>query len=168
VALEHSSLLLPPADEESAGFWEGTEACELRIQVCTSCGRFRHPPRPMCPRCRSTGRAWRSVTGRGTLWSFVVPHPPLLPGYADLAPYPVVVVSIAEDEGIRLAGNLVPGYVVPPTGVAPPGALDAAISRVDSHALEIGASVRVVFGARLGPDGRRVVLPYWVLDDLVE
>ncbi len=122
----------------------------------------------MCPWCRVTGRAWRAVSGRGTLWSFVVPHPPLLPGFAELSPYQVVVVSIVEDEGIRLVGNVVPLSVVPSTGVAAAGVLDAAINRVDTRALEIGASVRVAFGARLGSDGQRVVLPYWVLDDLDE
>jgi uncharacterized OB-fold protein len=165
VALEHSSLLVPPADGESAGFWEGTEACELRIQACTTCGRLRHPPRPMCPWCRSTGRAWRPVSGRGTLWSFVAPHPPLLPGYAELSPYNVAVVAIAEDESIRLLGNLVPSSVVPSTGVAEPGALDGAVNRVDTRTLQIGESVHVAFGARLGPGGRRLVLPYWVLDE---
>ncbi len=165
MALEHSPLLLPPADEESAGFWEGTEACELRIQACTTCGRLRHPPRPMCPWCRSTGRAWRSVSGRGTIWSFVVPHPPLLPGYSELSPYNVAVVAIAEDEGIRLAGNVVPRSVVTPEGVAAPGVLDDAVNLVDTDTLEIGASVHVAFGARQGPESQRLVLPYWVLDE---
>jgi len=165
VALEHNPLLLPPADEESAGFWEGTQACDLRIQACTACGRLRHPPRPMCPWCRSTGRAWRSVSGRGTLWSFVVPHPPLLPGYAELSPYNVAVVTIAEDEGIRLAGNVVPRSVAPPGGVAATGLLDDAVNLADTRTLEIGESLHVVFGARQGPEGRRLVLPYWVIDE---
>src|ERR1700729_1821587 len=64
--------LMPAVDEEGGFFWEGTLAGELRIQVCESCGKLRHPPRPMCTSCRSTARGWRRVDGRGTIWSFVV------------------------------------------------------------------------------------------------
>jgi uncharacterized OB-fold protein len=55
------------------------------------------------------------VSGRGRVWSFVVPHPPLLPGFTELAPYNVVVVEIDEDPGIRIAGNLVASVGEPPT-----------------------------------------------------
>jgi Rubredoxin-like zinc ribbon domain (DUF35_N) len=79
-------FLMPAVDEEGGFFWEGTLAGELRIQACESCGKLRHPPRPMCPSCRSTARGWRRVGGKGTIWSFVVPHPPLLKPYSDLAP----------------------------------------------------------------------------------
>ena len=47
------------------------------------------------------------MSGRGTVWSFVVPHPPLLPAYQALAPYNVVVVTLEEDPTIRMVGNLV-------------------------------------------------------------
>jgi uncharacterized protein len=40
---------LPPPPIDSAFFWEGVEQDELRIQRCSSCGKLRHPPRPMCP-----------------------------------------------------------------------------------------------------------------------
>ena len=49
------------------------------------------------------------MSGTGTVWSFVVPHPPLLPAYAELAPYNVVVVELDEDPTIRMVGNLVDG-----------------------------------------------------------
>ena len=41
---------------------------------------------------------------RGTVWSWVVAHPPVLPAFADKAPYNVVVVEL--DEGVRMVGNL--------------------------------------------------------------
>jgi uncharacterized OB-fold protein len=100
-------LPLPEVDEESAPFWEGTAAGELRIQACGSCGWRRFPPRPMCPACRSTSAVRQTMSGRGTVWSFVVAHPPLLPAFERLAPYNVVVVALQEDDRIRLVGNLV-------------------------------------------------------------
>jgi len=144
-------LLVPSPDEESAGFWEGTAQGELRMQACTGCGALRFPPRVMCPRCRSTGRSWRAVSGVGSVWSFVVPHPPLLPAYAALAPYNVITVSLVEDPALRLVGNLVRG---------PGGAID----EVDPATIEIGEPVRVVFSPRRGPDGAEVLMPEWVRD----
>src|SRR4051812_30819701 len=43
----------PPRNQDNAFFWEGVDRHELLIQKCSSCGRLRHPPRPMCPNCQS-------------------------------------------------------------------------------------------------------------------
>ena len=79
-------FLLPAVDEEGGFFLEGTRLGELRVQACNACGQLRHPPRPMCPWCRSIERGWTVVSGRGTIWSFVVPHPPLLAPYSSSPP----------------------------------------------------------------------------------
>jgi len=143
------ALMIPVADEESAGFWEGTAGGELRMQACTACGRLRFPPQVMCPHCRSTGRDWRPVSGSGTVWSFVVPHPPLLAAYTELAPYNVIVVALEEDAALRIVGNL----------VTRPG---GPINEIDPATIRIGEPVRVVFSARPGPGGLEVFLPEWV------
>ncbi len=142
-------FLLPLGDEESEGFWEGTAVGELRIQECGACGALRFPPRVMCPECQATERSWRAVSGRGSIWSFVVVHPPVLPAYAPFVPFPVVTVTLAEKPSLRMVGNLVTG----------PG---GAINGVDPATIEIGEPVRVVFTARPGPDGTDVYLPQWV------
>ena len=72
------------------------------------------------------------MSGRGTVWSFVVPHPPLLPAYEKVAPYNVVVVALDDDPSVRLVGNLV---------AAPAGAINS----VDPKTIRIGEKVRVVF-----------------------
>lgn len=142
-------LLVPLGDEESEGFWAGTAAGELRVQFCGACGVPRLPPRVMCPECQSTARAWRAVSGRGTIWSFVVVHPPVLPAFAPYAPFPVITVTLEEKPSLRMVGNLV---------TAPGGA----INEVDPGTIVIGEPVRVVFSARTGADGTSVFLPQWV------
>jgi uncharacterized OB-fold protein len=139
-------FLLPAIDDDSGPFWEGTRAGELRMQACASCGRLRFPPRPMCPWCRSLESTWPVMSGRGTIWSFVVPHPPLLPAYQELAPYNVVVVALDEDPTLRLVGNLVASE-------------DGPINEVDPATIEIGAPVRVVFQ----PASDDIALPRWML-----
>jgi uncharacterized OB-fold protein len=60
----------------------------------------------MCPWCQSFDATWDRMSGRATLWSWAVPHPPLLPAYAEIAPYTAAVVSLEEDPTIRMVGML--------------------------------------------------------------
>lgn len=128
-----SEFLLPDLnDETSAEFWAGTSRGELLVQACGACGGWRMPPRPMCPHCQSISVRWVQTNGRGTIWSFIVPHPPLLPAYAELAPYNAIVVALDENPTIRFVGNL----LATPTG---------AINEIDPTTITIGEPVRVVF-----------------------
>lgn len=96
---------LPQPDEDSAPYWQGCHEGELRIQRCLPCGHLRFPPRPMCPRCQSMKGDWVRVSGRGTVYSFVRCHPPLLPAFQERAPLLVVLVELEEGEDLRLVGN---------------------------------------------------------------
>jgi uncharacterized protein len=138
-------LLLPDLeDPDAAPFWEGTGRGELLVQECAQCGARRMPPRPMCPACRSTDSRWSPTSGRGTVWSFIVPHPPLLPAYAELAPYNAIVVALEEDPLIRFVGNLVASE-------------DGPINEIDPATIAIGEPVAVVFHEVEG-----VTLPRWM------
>ena len=140
-----TGFVLPDLEsEDSAEFWAGCARGELLVQACGRCGRWRFPPRPMCPHCQSLEVEWVPVSGRATVWSYVVAHPPLLPAYAQLAPYNVIVVALEEDERIRMVGNLVPSA-------------EGAINEIDPASIVVGEPVRVVF-ARV----EDVTLPRWV------
>jgi uncharacterized OB-fold protein len=80
---------------------------------------------------------WERVSGRGTIYSFVVAHPPLLPAFQGRAPMPIVLVELAEDPSLRIVGNV--------TG--------------DLASLRIGAKVAVAF-EDVASD---VTLPIWTL-----
>lgn len=140
-----TEFLLPDLDDDSTGFWESCARGELRVQRCRSCSHWQFPPRQMCPRCRSFELEWEPVSGFGRIWSFVVVHPPLLPAYAELAPYNVVVVELDEDPDLRMVGNLVDAQGAP-------------INSVDPHAIEIGEPVRVAFEQV----SDEVFLPRWM------
>ncbi|MFE3327810.1 Zn-ribbon domain-containing OB-fold protein [Streptomyces sp. NPDC059176] len=140
--------LTPVPDEDGAPFWEYAARGELRVQSCASCGALRFPPRPCCPHCRSFDSEWHRMSGRGRIWSYVLPHPPLLPWYAAQAPYNAVVVELVDAPHIRLVGNV----------VAAPG---ATLNSVDPARLRIGAPVRVAFGP--SADGGTPV-PCWLLE----
>ena len=93
----------PPRNQDNAFFWEGVDRGELLIQRCTSCGRLRHPPRPMCPNCQSLEWGTVASSGRGEVYSFIVPHHPQVPMFE----YPYVVAVIALEEGTRLISNVI-------------------------------------------------------------
>lgn len=87
------------------------------------------------------------MSGRGTLWSYVIAHPPLVAPFAELAPYNVIVVALEEDPLIRMVGNL----VEQPQGP---------INQMRSDRIRIGARVKAVFSE--GPGGLR--LPRWMYE----
>ncbi len=142
--METGWLLPDLADPTSNEFWLGCARGELLVQACGTCGAWRMPPRPMCPRCRSTAVSWEPTSGRGRIWSFIVAHPPLLPAFAAVAPYNAIVVELDEDPEIRFVGNLVE-------------TADGDINRIDPTTITIAEPVRVVFH-RIDD----VTLPRWV------
>ena len=95
--------LRPAINEDTAFFWEGVRAGELRIQRCGVCGELRHPPGPVCPSCRSHDRTHIVANGLGEVYSFVVHHNPPVPGLD--TPFVVAVVQLPE--GVRIIGNIV-------------------------------------------------------------
>lgn len=97
---------LPQPDEWSKELWEACREERLVMQSCRQCRRFRFPPRPMCPRCRSLDWEFVPVSGRGRIATWVVVHPPVMPAFRDKAPFAVVLVELEEDPELRMVGNL--------------------------------------------------------------
>ncbi len=93
----------PQVTPDTAFFWAGTAAGELRIQRCSRCGALRHPPGPMCPACgeASDGR-YLVAAGTGEVFSYVVHHHPPVPGKR----LPMVVALVQLPEGVRMVGEM--------------------------------------------------------------
>ena len=87
-----SARLAPSMTPDTKFFWDGVREHRLLVQRCASCGALRHPPRPMCPACRSLAWETTEATGRGTVYSFVIPHHPPLPWF----PEPYVVAQVMK------------------------------------------------------------------------
>ncbi len=119
---------LPIPTPETAPYWEGAAAGELRIQRCTACGRYYFYPRPFCPHCASDEVEWVSVSGDATLVSYVINYRPVLPFSAD---EPVIIALVELAEGPRMASNIV--------GVAP-----------EPEQLTLGMPLAVTFQQRTG------------------
>jgi uncharacterized protein len=97
-----ATRLAPTFNKDTEFFWTGLRENNLIIQRCTGCGALRNPPRPMCPKCRLL--AWDAIesSGRGTVYSYVMPLEPRFPFFE----YPYIVVLVELAEGVRLVSNL--------------------------------------------------------------
>ena len=130
-AAEH--VMRPPVSPDTAFFWAGTKAGELRIQRCGECGALRHPPGPACLSCGATrNQGFARAAGTGTVYSYVVHHHPPVPGKR----LPIIIALVELTEGVRVMAEL--------TGVEP-------------DQVQIGMPVRASF-TRIDDD---LVLPGW-------
>ncbi|WP_019201931.1 bifunctional MaoC family dehydratase N-terminal/OB-fold nucleic acid binding domain-containing protein [Tsukamurella sp. 1534] len=124
-------VLRPVVSRDTAFYWEGAKAGELRIQRWGE--TLRHPPGPMDPGGDLAAVPDYVVSpGTGTVFSFVVHHHPKVPGKR----LPFVVTLVELDEGVRVLGELID---------------------VDPADVTIGMPVRAVF-LRVDDD---LTLPAW-------
>lgn len=94
-------LALNPEDRT---FFEGLAAGELRIPWCDRCSGGIWPPRTRCPRCYEQATRSRTLSGRGTVYSFSVVHRGDGP-FAGRAPYVYAYVQLED-------GPVIPANVV--------------------------------------------------------
>jgi len=96
---------LPRPTEDSAPFWEAAVRGELRMQRCGDCGHVRFPPALLCGRCLSANAEWVKLSGRGTVFSWIVIHQSQHPAFNADVPYNVAIIEL--EEGPRLHTNVV-------------------------------------------------------------
>lgn len=96
---------LPEITPLTEPFWSAAKERRLVLQRCDDCAAYRFPPELTCLHCGSLRAAWVEVSGRATLYSWTVAHPPLLPFFQARAPWPVAVVQL--EEGPRMVTNVV-------------------------------------------------------------
>ena len=96
---------LPQPTLASAEFWRSGADGVLRISRCGDCGRYFHPPLPVCPSCRSRAVKLTPTSGKAVVVGFTVNHQAWLPDFPP--PYVVAVVALAEDDRARLTTNIV-------------------------------------------------------------
>ena len=110
----------PIVTDDNAVFWDAARDGRLVAQRCGACGTLRHPPRPMCPRCKSLQIEVEELSGNGTVYSYAILHHPQNPAFD----YPVLGVLVDLDEGIRVMSNIVD---------------------VETHDVRVGMRVEVLF-----------------------
>lgn len=113
---------LPPITVDSKPYWDAAKEHRLTGQRCDDCEKFRFPPATSCWYCLSPNNTWVDLSGRGTVWSYILMHQPYYKGFIPELPYPVCVVE--TEEGLRFISNLV---------------------NVDNDEIKIGMAIEVMF-----------------------
>ncbi|MFF3372242.1 Zn-ribbon domain-containing OB-fold protein [Streptomyces sp. NPDC002680] len=96
----------PVPTDLTRGFWEAASRRVLGIQRCRDCGRWFHPPVPVCSRCHSQELGFEPVDGLGTVYSYTAMTEALVPGFESDVPLVVAAVELREQEGLVVVANL--------------------------------------------------------------
>ena len=99
--LDADAMMRPSSSRDTAFFWDGVKAHELRIQQLAD-GSLQHPPVPAVWQDPAEEMKYRVASGKGTVFSFVVHHAPKVPGRT----LPFVIALVELDEGVRMLGEL--------------------------------------------------------------
>jgi uncharacterized OB-fold protein len=96
----------PEPNMDDEGFWRHCAQRRLMIQCCAECGAPRHPPTPVCWKCRSLQTAWTQAPARAEVFTYTVVHHALHDAVAGRTPYVVALVSFPDLPGPRLVTNI--------------------------------------------------------------
>ncbi len=99
--LDPDAMMRPAVSRDTAFFWEGVKAHELRIQRRPA-GVLQHPPVPAVWQDKELPTEFVVASGKGTVYSFVVHHAPKVPGRT----LPFVIALVELEEGVRMLGEL--------------------------------------------------------------
>jgi len=117
-------------DGDNKDYYRGWLQRTLVLNRCENCGRWHHPPKPVCPECWSDRLRPTPVSGRGTVHLLIwLRQGPPADGVDYATPHPVVTVELEEQPGLRFTSTVV----------------DAAMDE-----LEIGDSVELTWIERNG------------------
>jgi len=100
-----SGRMLPALTPLNEFFWTSGADGRLRVQRCRACGRFGHPPAPVCRSCFSSDLEATPVSGRGRVYTFTVNRQAWSERLTD--PYVIAIVELAEQPGLRLLTDIV-------------------------------------------------------------
>jgi uncharacterized protein len=103
---------VPPADADSAPYWQGANEGHFMLQRCTQCHRAQFYPRSVCRHCQSTQLAWEAARGTGKVTSFSIVYRAPFQSFRADVPYVVALVDLDED--VRFMCNVIgcePGEV---------------------------------------------------------
>lgn len=92
------TLPSPGVGPDNAAFVAAAREGRFVLPWCEACGRSHWYPRAVCPHCWSSRIAWRTASGRGTVYACSTMH-------RVEAPYTLAYVTL--DEGPTMLTNLV-------------------------------------------------------------
>ena len=95
---------LPIVSSSDKAFWEGARRHELMAYKCANCGALYYPVTD-CTACDNPKMEWTRVSGKGSIYTYIIYHQVYHPAWKGDAPYNVSWIKL--DEGPLLMSNVV-------------------------------------------------------------
>ncbi len=107
--------LIPVPDELSQPFWDFVNQRRLVLQNCTACDKLQYPPQAACQVCGAADLAWKDVSGKGHIATYIVIEDGRLNRRMPDQPYNLAMITLDEDPTVNFYSNLpgTPPYEVP-------------------------------------------------------
>lgn len=94
---------LPTLDSEP--FWAHLAKGEFAIQRCEDCRAWQFPMIARCRHCAGE-LAMEPLSGRGTIYTYLVEHRRVAPGFDHLLPYVIALVTPDEAPHVRIPSRI--------------------------------------------------------------
>ncbi len=127
--------LLPQPDVLTQGYWDALREHRMVLQRCQSCQTFQHPPDRTCRFCLGEEMAWEEVSGKGTLYTYVIVTQSILGPWRGHDPYNVIQVLPDEVDPASVSVHNNATYNVVYSNAV----------EVESEDLEVGMAMEAVF-----------------------
>lgn len=101
ITIDRERASPPRISPLTQAFWTALGNGEFKVTQCNACGQMSFPPRAFCRHCWSRDTEWRTMSGRGRLYSHTCIH--ALPEIFANEPGPLHVGIVDLEEGVRVA-----------------------------------------------------------------
>lgn len=104
-----TTKLNPPQPDpslDSAPWWQKLKEGVLTLQRCTKCREWQFPAMERCRHCGGEA-TFEPISGKGHIYSYIINHRAVAPGFDELLPYPVAIVAPDEAPHLRIPGRVV-------------------------------------------------------------
>lgn len=119
----NAQVVVPENDHQNRRYFEEQGKGEgLRLPHCQDCDLMHYPIRTMCPECRSTNIDYKTVSGKGRVYSYFILSEPIHPAFHPHPDTAIALIELDEQRGqgrafdaiqpqelraLRLVGNIV-------------------------------------------------------------
>lgn len=100
---------IPLKTQDNQEYWDAADQHELKLQKCSACSTFIHPPGPACPTCGSPETEWELLGSdiTATVYSYIVSYRPFLPGFQHDLPTVITVAALDTAPDVKIMANII-------------------------------------------------------------
>lgn len=95
----------PAPSLDSQAFWDSLDKGVFAIQRCADCRHWQFPLIARCRRCAGE-LAMEPLSGRGSVYTYIVEHRKVAPGFDADLPYVIALVTPDEAPDVRIPSRL--------------------------------------------------------------